>query len=209
MTYPPKIQKLIEIFSRFPGVGPKTASRFVFYLLKKPEPKIDELLNSIADLKKAVKICKFCLNPFEPKKEEVLCPICSDISRDKTLLCLVEKEADLVLLERTGKYQGLYFILGGLLSPLRKREAEKLVIDNLLQRIKNPAGFGVKAGFKEIIIAISYTTEGQATSLYLERTLKPFNIKISRLGQGLPLGAEIEYADEETLSYALESRKEV
>ena len=92
---------------------------------------------------------------------------------------------------------------------MRKREAEKLVIDNLLQRIKNPAGFGVKAGFKEIIIAISYTTEGQATSLYLERALKPFNIKISRLGQGLPLGAEIEYADEETLSYALESRKEV
>jgi len=209
MTYPPKIQKLIEIFSRFPGVGPKTASRFVFYLLKGPEAKIGEFLNSLADLKKAVRICKFCLNPFEPKKEEVLCPICSDISRDKTLLCLVEKEADLVLLERTGKYQGLYFILGGLLSPLRKREAEKLVIDNLLQRIKNPAGFGVKAGFKEIIIAISYTTEGQATSLYLERALKPFNIKISRLGQGLPLGAEIEYADEETLSYALESRKEV
>ena len=163
--------------------------------------------NGVIDAKE-LKVAMRALG-FEPKKEEVLCPICSDISRDKTLLCLVEKEADLVLLERTEKYQGLYFILGGLLSPLRKREAEKLVIDNLLQRIKNPAGFGVKAGFKEIIIAISYTTEGQATSLYLERTLKPFNIKISRLGQGLPLGAEIEYADEETLSYALESRKEV
>ncbi|MDP3093357.1 MAG: recombination mediator RecR [bacterium] len=206
--FSPKIQKLIGIFSHFPGVGPKTASRFVFYLLRKPESQIEEILGSIADLKKIVRICQFCLNPFEPKAKELLCPICLDPGRDKSLLCLVEKEADLDLLEKTRKYRGLYFILGGLLSPLKKRETEKLIIDSLLERLKNPASFGLsKADFKEIIIAISYTTEGIATSLYLERVLKPLNKKITRLGQGLPIGAEIEYADEETLSSALEGRK--
>ena len=206
----PAIQKLIDIFSRFPGIGPRTAGRFVFYLLKRPESENKELCQSIADLQKAVKICSFCQSAFQAPKNETLCEICSNPRRDKTLLCVVEKEADLELLEKTKKYQGLYFILGGLLSPFCKKEAEKSTIENLLKRLKNPANFGlVGAMFKEIILAISYTIEGRATSLYLERTLKPFGFKISRLGQGLPVGGEIEYADEETLSSALESRKEV
>lgn len=210
MDYPPKIQELIELFSKFPGVGPKTASRFVFYLLKKQDSQINEFLGVVADLKKSIKICKFCRNPFEPKLKQDLCSICLDPLRDKSLLCVVEKETDLLLLEKTGKYSGFYFILGGLLSPLKKRETEKLMLESLLKRIKEPASFGlINAGFKEVIIAISYTTEGEATSLYLERELAPLNLKVSRLAKGLPIGAEIEYADEETLSSALESRKEV
>lgn len=206
----PAIQKLIDIFSRFPGIGPRTAGRFVFYLLRQPEAENKELCQAISDLQKAVKICSFCQNPFEAVKTETLCEICSNPRRDKSLLCVVEKEADLELLEKTRKYQGLYFILGGLLSPFRKKEAEKSTIDNLLKHLKNPTNFGLAgAGFKEVILAISYTVEGRATSLYLERVLKPLGFKISRLGQGLPVGGEIEYADEETISSALEARKEI
>ncbi|MBI4359079.1 MAG: recombination protein RecR [Candidatus Nealsonbacteria bacterium] len=208
--YSPAIQKLIDIFSRFPGVGPRTASRFVFYLLRKPSDEFDELFKSVASLRKAVKICSFCLNPFESPDKETLCPICLDPRRDRARLCVVEKEADLALLEKTKKYKGLYFVLGGLLSPLRKRENDHQLVDDFLKRVKNPERFGLTgANFEEIILAISSTTEGEATTLYLERHLKPLNKKMTRLGQGLPLGGEIEYADEETLSSALESRKEI
>ncbi len=208
--YSSTIQKLIDLFSSLPAIGPKSASRIVFYLLKRPSAEIDEFLNSFSQLKKAVKICFFCQNPFEPKKGETLCSVCSNPQRDKTLLCLVEKEADSEILEKTKKYRGFYFILGGLLSPLRKKETEKIIIENLLKRLKKPSQFGLAAAdFKEIILAIGYTTEGIATSLYLERALKPLGLKISRLGLGLPLGAEIEYADEETISSALDSRKQV
>ena len=217
MTYSPAIQKLIEVFSRFPEVGARTASRFVFYLLKQGEIQIDEVMAALLNLKKSVRLCGFChnhfepkYNPFDPKGKEGLCQICFDSRRDKTLLCVVEKEADLVLIEKTKKYPGLYFILGGLFSSLRKKESEKLLADNLLKRIKNPASFGLAgAKFSEIILALSLTTEAEATSLYLERVLKPLGLKISRLGRGLPLGAEIEYADEETLSSALEGRREL
>ncbi len=209
MMYPSRIQKLIDLFSKFPGVGPKTASRFVFYLLKKPEIQINELVEAIADLEKSVSICKFCYNPFEAETNQFLCPICSNPLRDKGLLCLVEKETDLALLEKTKKYAGFYFILGSLLSPLKKKETERLIISNLLKRVKEPISFGLKADFKEIIIAVSDTIEGQVTALYLERELAGLNLKISRLGRGLPIGAEIEYADEETLSCAIENRKQL
>lgn len=201
---------MIDLLSRFPGLGPRGASRIVFYLLRKPAADLDNFMASLADLKKSVKLCLFCLNPFEPRERGQLCEICSDSKRDRSLICVVEKEADLELLEKTRKYKGLYFILGALLTPLKKRETEKQIVEALLKRIKNPAGFGLTgAKFKEAILAISFTTEGQASSLYLERVLKPLGIKISRLGRGLPVGAEIEYADEETLSSALEGREEV
>ena len=208
--YSPTIEKLIELLGELPAIGPKSAARIVFYLLKRPRTEIDNIINSFSELKKTVKLCFFCQNPFEPEKGETICKICSNSRRDKTKLCIVEKEADLDLLEKTKKYQGLYFILGGFLTPLRRKETEKLIVENLLKRIKSPDHFGlINTNFQEIILAISYTTEGEATSLYLERVLKPLNLKITRLGQGLPIGGEIEYADEETLSSALESRKEV
>jgi len=199
MNYPPSVKKLIDLFSKFPTVGPRTASRFVFYLLRLSKEEIEELINSISNLKKTVKICSFCFNPFEG--EEEFCPICSNPSRDRTLLCIVEKETDLLSIEKTKKYRGLYFILGGTVSRLKKADIEKLRTKELEERVKN------HPEIKEIIIAINPTVQGEATALYLERLLKPFHKKITRLGRGLPVGGELEYADEETLSSALEGRK--
>jgi recombination protein RecR len=203
--YPQTIQKLIALFSKFPTVGPRTAARFVFYLLKKPKEEIDELVKSILNLKERIRVCSFCFNPFEG--ETNLCPICSDPRRNKTLLCIVEKETDLTSIENTKKYQGLYFILGGTISKLKKEDIKNLRADSLIERLKNPANFGINTNFEEIILAINPTPEGEATTLYLERLLKPLNKKTTRLGRGLPVGGELEYADEETLSSALESRR--
>ena len=197
--YPKSIQKLVELFSKFPTVGPRTASRFVFYLIKLNQEKFDELLNSITDLRKAIKICSFCFNPFEALDDANLCPICKDSSRDKTLLCIIEKEIDLISIEKTKKYKGLYFILGGTIN-LKKSDKNIIRIEELKQRIEND-------NFQEIIIATNPTTEGEATTLYIEKELKPLNIKITRLGRGLPVGGELEYADEDTLSSAFEGRK--
>ena len=196
--YPPAIQKLIDLFSKFPTVGPRTAARFVFYLIKLPQDNFDELLNSITNLRKSIKICSFCFNPFEDS-EETLCSICRDNSRDKTLLCLIEKEIDLISIEKTKKYKGLYFILGGTIN-LNKNNKNNIKIEELKQRIENN-------GFKEIIIATNPTTEGEATALYIKREMKSFNIKTTRLGRGLPVGGELEYTDEETLTSAFEGRK--
>jgi len=197
--YPPAIQKLIDLFSKFPTVGPRTAARFVFYLMKLSEEEIKNLVSSISDLRKTIKICKFCFNPFQGEGE--LCSICSNPGRDRTLLCIIEKETDLTPIEKTKKYKGLYFILGGTVSTLKKANIEKLRVKELAERVK------AHPEIKEIIIATNPTTEGEATALYLERLLKPLNKKITRLGRGLPVGAELEYADEETLGSALEGRK--
>ena len=215
-NYPPSIQKLIDIFSCFPTVGPRTAARFVFYLMRLPEEKIKEILDSVSNLKKTIKICSFCFSPFQAADtEETLCQICQNKTRNRNLLCLVEKETDLITIEKTKKYQGFYFILGGTVSKLKKDAIKKLRAEELVERIKNPEKFGLSgADFQEIIIAFNPTTEGETTALYLERLLKPLTcgepaepIRITRLGKGLPVGGELEYADEETLSSALESRR--
>jgi len=207
--YSKTIQKLIDLFSKFPTVGPRTAARFVFYLMTKNEKELNELISTISNLKKNVKICSLCFNPFEPsfvkttegKGNEKLCDICANPTRDKSLLCIVEKETDLISIEKTKKYKGLYFIFGGTISKLKKEEVKKLRTTDLEARIKK------HPEIKEIIIATNPTTEGEATALYLERLLKTFGKKITRLGRGLPIGAELEYADEETLGSALEGRK--
>ena len=195
--YPDSVQKIIDIFSKFPTVGPKTAARFAFYLIKMPKENFEELINSLKEIKTTTKLCPSCFNPFEPAGQE-LCPICQDKSRDQSLLCVVEKEADLNSIENTKKYRGLYFILGGVIS-LRKNNKE-IRIEELKEKIKN-------ANFQEIIIATNPTPEGESTALFLERKLKPFNIKLTRLGRGLPVGGELEYADPDTLESALEARK--
>ena len=208
--YPKSIQKLIDKFSKFPTIGPRTAARFVFYLLKLKKEEIDELVKSISDLSKNIKLCNFCFKPFE--SEKTLCEICSDNQRDQKTLCIVEKETDLDPIEKTKKYTGLYFILGGNVS-LLKKDAEKIRMEELLERIKNPSAFGLtqNTNFQELIIATNPTTEGNATFLFLERKLKPLleenKIKVTKLGRGLPTGGELEYADEETLSEALERRR--
>jgi len=202
MKYPSTIQRLINLFSKFPTVGPKTAARFVFYLLKSKKEDIDELIDTISNLKKNVKTCGFCFNSFEfSGSQSRVCQICSDPKRDKSLILIVEKETDLIAIEKTKKYKGLYFILGGVISTLRKKDVEKIKSEQLKERVKrNPQ-------IKEIIIATNPTSKGESTALYLERLLKPFNKKITRLGRGLPVGGELEYADEETLESALEGRK--
>ena len=198
--YPKSIQELIDLFSKFPTVGPRTAARFVFYLLKLPKEEIENFISSIVNLKKTIKICKLCFNPFEG--EEELCEICRNNSRNKKLICVIEKETDLIPLEKTKKYNGLYFILGGTVPILKKDNVKKIRIDELLERVK-----ASEVQIEEIIIATNPTTEGEATSLYLEKMLKPLGKKITRLGRGLPMGSELEYADEETLSSAIENRK--
>lgn len=200
----PRIQRLIEMFSKFPTIGPRTAARFVFYLIGLKKEETDAIANAILDLKKNIKICSFCFNPFDPAANPShanLCQICSNSLRDKSLLCVVEKETDLNSIEKTKKYSGRYFVLGGTISRLKRAEIEKLRIKDLASRAK------FNKEIKEIIIAINPTAEGEATTLYLERLLKPYGKKITRLGRGLPIGGELEYADEETLSSAFENRK--
>ncbi|MFH1575796.1 MAG: recombination mediator RecR [Candidatus Nealsonbacteria bacterium] len=198
MTYPPAIQKLIILFSKFPTIGPRTAARFVFYLLKTSDAEIKEISESIANLKNSVKQCSFCFNPFEG--EGNLCEICRDPRRNQTMLCIVEKETDLIPIEKTKKYLGRYFVLGGALSRFNSEDLKGLRTEELLAK----AG---KNEIQEIILAFNSTTEGESTALYLERALKPLGKKITRLGRGLPMGGELEYADEETLGSALDGRK--
>ena len=203
--YPKSIQKLIAQFSKFPTVGPRTAARFVFYLLNAPKEELSDLVKSISELSKEVNLCSFCFKSFEGKGN--LCEICYNPGRDRTKLCLVEKEIDLDTIESTKKYKGLYFIIGGTIS-LLKKDAKKIRIDELIERIKDPAVFHLfNASFEEIIIALNPTSEGEATALFLERKLKPLNKKITKLGRGLPTGGELEYADEETLGEALDRRR--
>jgi recombination protein RecR len=201
------IDRLTHLFSRFPTIGPRTAGRFVFYLIGQPKEKIDELISALEALKNTIKICKLCFNPFEPfdmaqnKNQKEICPICSDSLRKPELLCIIEKENDLISIENTKKYKGLYFILGGTITS-KKPDGAHLRIDALKNRVKN-------GNFSEIIIAINLTPEGRATSLLVERALKELSptFKITHLATGLPIGSELEYADEETLEQAFEGRK--
>lgn len=196
----PLIQSLIKQLSKFPTVGPRTAGRFVYHLIHAPKEEISEFIAVLSNLKEQVKICSFCFYPFEGEHNH--CEICSTMNRDRTKLCIVEKEADLESLERIKIYKGLYFVLGGTVSPLRKDLTEKLRGKELALRIKN-----ADPQFTEVIVATNPTSEGEVTARYLEELIRPFNISFSRLGRGLPIGGELEYADEETLLNALENRK--
>ncbi len=201
------INKLIEIFRRFPTVGSRTAGRFVYYLMKLPKNKIDELLEAIVELRNEIRLCQMCFNPYEAGRDTIpteLCTICSDTRRNKNLLCIVEKENDLLSIENTGKFNGLYFILGGTVATMRKEDLNNLRIEEFKKRISNN-------NFSEIIIALNPTPEGKATSVLVEATIKEVfltpTFKITHLARGIPVGGELEYADEETLESALEGRK--
>ena len=198
--YPKQIQRLIQLFSQFPTVGQRTAARFVFHLLKAPKSEVKELVDAIAELRNQIALCKLCFSPFDAsQKTGETCTICQDKTRDQGILCVVEKESDLEALESTKEYKGLYFILGGAVDPLQKEQRDTLRIKELQQRLNSP--------IKEVIIATNPTTEGEATALYLERTLKDADMKLTRLGRGLPIGGELEYADPETLKQSLENRR--
>ncbi|MFH1656436.1 MAG: recombination mediator RecR [Candidatus Nealsonbacteria bacterium] len=200
----PIIQKLTNLFSKFPTIGSRTANRFVFYLIRLPQNEFNEFIETLKQLKQSIKICSFCFNHFETTNEqERFCPICQNGSRDKNLLCVIEKEQDLISIEKTNKYKGFYFILGGTISSFKEEDIKKLRINELEQRLKN-------SNFQEIIIATNPTIDGEATALYLIRKLKNIlspEIKITQLAKGLPIGGELEYADEETLENAFSGRK--
>jgi recombination protein RecR len=207
--YPEPIQRLIELFSKFPTIGQRTASRFVFYLLRKSKEDIKKLLEGITELKEKIQMCAFCFNPFDSTVEQgkTMCAICQNPGRANGLLCVVEKESDLEALEKTQQYNGLYFILGGTVGTLKKADRESIRLKELKERVEKPQSFGLPSSFKEVIIALNPTTEGEATALYLERTLKDLKVKLTRLGRGLPIGGELEYADAETLKQSLENRR--
>jgi len=209
---PKIIQKLIDQFVKFPTVGPRTAARFVFYLINLPEKETKDIAELISSLKENIKICPLCHKSFERNGDENLCPICSDKMRDKSTIAVVEKEIDLEAIEKTKKYKGLYFILGGTIPNIKDEQKKQDVrkrIEELIKRVKNDNKI------KEIILALNPTTEGEITALLIEREIKKEKslsenldkIKITKLGKGLPVGGELEYADEQTLSSAFENRK--
>ncbi len=197
--FPQSIKNLIQAFTKLPGVGPRTAGRFVFYLLNQPKEDLTLLSRAIEYLKEHTTTCSICQN-FSEKSP---CDICADPKRDRSLICVVAKPQDFEALEKTSEYQGLYHILGGTINPLQGIGPEQLKIKELENRIKVHLP-------QEIILALNPDIEGETTTMYLTKLLKQHNIpKISRLARGLPVGGEPEYADEITISSALKGRKEV
>ena len=196
--YPKSFKKLIDNFSALPSIGPKMAERLVLFLFKQDNQKLADFAKSLEDFKKNLRHCKKCWNI----SEDELCAICKDSSRDQTTICVVEDTLDVFAIEKTKKYTGLYHVLGGVLSPQKTVGTENLHFKDLDNRIE-------KEGISEVILAMNPTTEGDATALYISRTLKDKDIKITRLARGLATGADIEHADELTLSSSLANRREV
>ncbi len=195
---PRNIQNLVDEFAKLPGIGPKTAARLVFYLLSKPTEEVEKLAEAVANLKKGLKICSRCFNYAESDP----CSICEDPRRNRAQICVVEQPLDVIALERAG-YKGLYHVLGGLISPVEGINPEDLRIAQLVDRVKKE-----KAQIAEIILATDPSLEGEATAMFVAQKLKPLGVKITRLARGLPVGGDLEYADEMTLSRALEGRRE-
>lgn len=198
MRFPAAIQNLIDDLSNIPTVGPKTAQRYVFYLLKQPKEFLAKVGLDIVNLKKNLKICSFCLSVSETDP----CPICADKSRDASTICVIATQPEMLAIETTKRYNGLYFLLGRNLRPQEGVSLEKTSLAKLEARLK-------QGKIKEIIIALSPTLEGETASLYLAKILKPLNIKTTRLARGLPMGSDIEYADEITLNNAMKNRNEI
>lgn len=193
-----RFKNLIEHLKKMPGIGPKSAQRLAFHFLNIPSSEMSSFLKSIIEFKKNMRFCKNCFNLAESKD---LCNICSDNSRDETTICVVEEIKDLLAIERSGSYKGLYHVLGGAISPLDGVSPEKLKIKQLLERFKN--------GTKEVILAMNPTPEGEITALYLAKVVKPLKIKLTRLAYGLPAGADMDYVDSLTLTRALQGRGEM
>lgn len=198
MIYPKSIAALIEHFQKFPSVGPKSAQRMAFYLLRMPLTEVEKFAKSMIDAKQNTKTCEICFNISSTSP----CEICSSPQRDKSTICVVAETKDLIAIEKTNEYKGLYHVLQGLISPMDGIGADDIRIKELLSRLTDEK-------VKEVILALSPSVEGEATSLYLNKLIKPFGIKISRIAFGLPVGADLEYADEITIAKAIEGRREL
>ncbi|HWQ72016.1 MAG TPA: recombination mediator RecR [Desulfitobacteriaceae bacterium] len=193
LYYPQPLADLISGFARLPGIGPKTAGRLAFYLLQHPQIA-DNLAKAIISAKNGIQKCTVCCNFTDQDP----CLVCQSTRRDRTLLCVVEHPRDVVSLEKTGEFKGLYHVLHGILSPLEGIGPEQLTVDKLLLRLE---------GIQEVIMALNPTVEGEATCLYLSKLLKPLGLKVTRLAHGLPVGGDLEYADEITIARAIEGRR--
>ncbi|MDR3614916.1 MAG: recombination mediator RecR [Candidatus Obscuribacterales bacterium] len=198
MYFTPPLAKLIEEFQRFPGVGPKSAQRMAFYVLGMSSESVKGFAHALLDAKERVKNCSICFH----LSAENPCEICTNDRRDKTIMCVVAESRDVIALERSREYKGSYHVLTGLISPLDGKGPDQLSIRELLNRI-------VADGVTEAILAINPTIEGDVTVLYLTRIIKPLGCKISRIAFGLPVGADLEYADDVTLARAMEGRREI
>lgn len=192
------LQRAIDELSKLPSIGKKTAQRLAIHILKSDKESVDSLINSLQDLKEKIRFCSVCFNISTEEK----CEICQSAKRDHSTICVVEDASDIISIEKTNEYNGLYHVLGGVLDPLGGVTVEKLKIKELLERIKNDE-------VKEVILALNPDAEGDATSLYLSRLLKEINIKVSRIARGLPIGGDLEFADSATIGRAFIGRIEL
>ncbi len=192
------LARLIDEFSKMPGIGPKTAQRLAFYILKNSSERVASLAKAILEAKEKVKHCSICGNITDQE----VCEICQNINRDKSIICVVEKVRDLIAIENTGEFKGLYHVLEGAISPLDGIEPENLKIDSLLKRLKTEK-------IKEIILATNPNIEGEVTASYLNKLIEPLNIKVTRIAYGVPIGGSLEFADEVTLTQALMGRQKI
>jgi recombination protein RecR len=195
---PKPVSRLIEELSRLPGIGPKTASRLTFHLLRSPAARADALADAIRELRERTVWCEICFNIAEATP----CGICRDPNRDRTIICAVEEPLDVLALERTGQYHGLYHVLQGAISPVEGIGPEELRIRELVERVR--AG-----GVREVLLATNPNLEGEATAMYAAQQLTPLGVRVTRLARGLPIGGDLEYADAVTLAQALEGRREL
>lgn len=195
-NYTESIEKLIESLIRLPGIGRRSAERVVSYILGAPKDEIKVLSEALVKVKESVRFCSLCHN----LSEEEFCKICQNTRRQKDVICIVEKPTDVTAIEKSGSFSGVYHVLLGSISPLEGKGPSDLKIDSLMNRIR-------QNNIKEIIIATDADTEGETTALYLTKLIKPLGVKLSRIGLGLPVGSNLEYADSTTLSKSLESRR--
>jgi len=196
--YTAPVQTLIDEFGRLPGIGPKSAQRIAFHLLKLPEADAQRLAHAILDAKAKVRFCERCFNVASAE----LCPICTDDRRDPSLVCVVEESRDIVAIERTGEFHGRYHVLLGAMNPLEGIGPEQLKIRELVARIE-------PEGITEVIVCTNPNTEGEVTAMYLARLLSPLGLTVTRIASGLPVGGDLEYADELTLGRAIEGRRSI
>jgi len=197
-NYPKSLEELINCFIKLPGIGRRSAERICHYLISTSDSEINKLSSAILKLKERIRLCKVCNN----LSENEICQICQDSSRERELLCVVEEPKDLIAIERAGSFRGLYHVLLGGISPLEGRGPETLKIEELKERIR-------RENIKELIIATDTDSEGEVTAIYISQIIKPLNIKLTRIGLGVPLGSNLEYTDSATLSKAIELRREI
>ena len=197
-TLPEPVQNLVDAFARLPGIGPKTASRLTFYLLRAPEEISQSLSHALIGIKQDTGLCEVCFNITH--KDQPVCEICASTKRDREILCIVEEPLDVLAIEKTAGYNGLYHVLHGTLSPIEGIGPEDLKIRELYERLK-------QSDFKEIILATNPSMEGDATAMYIHDHLSPLEVRVTRLARGLPMGGDLEYADTNTLLRALAGRQ--